>query len=198
MSYPGPQGPFAASQAPAGYPPPQQMAGAQYPPFPQPGSPYAPQHPPYAGWLRRAGAFLLDILINFGPMWLLMGIANAIGEGRSGDSGEIPAAILGWGGLIAMIATLVVQLMREGRTGQTVGKRALGIRAVRDRDGLMPGIGLALGRRLCQFLNYAVFGLGWWWAIWDTKSQTFADKITSVVVVRADAGPARQPAAPWQ
>ncbi|OEJ23018.1 hypothetical protein AR457_38105 [Streptomyces agglomeratus] len=198
MSHPGPPSPFTAPPAPDSYPPPHQTAASPDPPFQQPGAPYARQHPPYAEWPQRAGAFLLDSLINFGPMWLLMGIAIAIGEGSSGDSGEIPATILSWLGLIAMVATLVVQLIREGRTGQTVGKRVLGIRAVRDRDGLVPGIGLALGRRLCQFLNYAVFGLGWWWPLWDAKKQTFADKITSVVVVRADAVPAQQPAGRWQ
>lgn len=196
MSQPNPQNPFPASQGLPSYPSPQQMAGAQYPPFQPPNSPYAYayawQYPSYAGWMKRADAFLLDSLINFGPMWLLIGIGYAIDERSSGDSGEIPASILSWVGIIAMIATVVVQLIREGRTGQTIGKKAFGVRAVRDHSGLAPGIGLALSRRLCQFLNYAVFGLGWWWATWDTKKQTFADKITGVVVLTADAGPAGQ------
>ncbi|MEU5958183.1 RDD family protein [Streptomyces sp. NPDC047525] len=145
--------------------------------------------------MQRADAFLLDSAINFGPMWLLIWIGYAIDEQSSGDSGEVPAAILSWVGIITMIAAVVVQLIREGRTGQTVGKRVFGIRAVRDRDGLPPGVGLALSRRLCQVLNYPVFGLGWLWAIWDTKKQTFADKITGAVVVTADAGPPRHPVA---
>ncbi|WP_367038357.1 RDD family protein [Streptomyces sp. Je 1-332] len=148
--------------------------------------------------MQRADAFLLDSLINFGPMWLLIGIGYAIDEKSSGDSGEIPAAILSWVGIIAMVVTTVVQLIREGRTGQTVGKKAFGIRAVRDHDGFMPGIGLALSRRLCQFLNWPLLALGWWWAIWDTKKQTFADKITGVVVVTAATGPTQQPAAGGQ
>lgn len=193
MSQPVPQGPSASPGLPA-YPAPQEVAGAQYPPFLRPDSFYALQHPPYAGWMQRVNAFLLDSLINFGPMWLLIGVAYAIDEKSSGDSGEIPAAILSWVGIIAMIATCVVQLIREGRTGQTVGKKALGIRAVQDPDGLTPGVGLALSRRLCQFLNWPVFGLGWWWAGWDAKKQTFADKITGVVVVTAEFGPARQSA----
>ncbi|MFG2651337.1 RDD family protein [Streptomyces sp. NPDC048436] len=145
--------------------------------------------------MQRADAFLLDSLINFGPMWLLIGIGYAIDEKSSGDRGEIPAAILSWVGIIAMLVAIVVQLIREGRTGQTVGKKALGIRAVQGGDGLVPGVGLALSRRLCQFLNWPVSGLGWWWAGWDTKKQTFADKITGVVVVTAESGPSRQLAA---
>ncbi|OON80942.1 RDD family protein [Streptomyces tsukubensis] len=168
------------------------MDGAPYPPA---HSPYTLRHHPYAGWLRRAGALLMDVLINFGPLWLLTGIGSEVDDRSPGDSGEIPSAILSWVGCTAMIAALVVQLIREGRTGQTVGKSVLGIRAVRDSDGLMPGVGLALLRRLCQYLNFVVFGLGWWWALWDKKKQTFADKIANVVVVIAvHAGPACRPA----
>ncbi|MFC5745657.1 RDD family protein [Actinomadura rugatobispora] len=173
-----------APQAPYGHPTRPQQPGAAYAP-PQPWVPHVPQHPPYAGWSQRAGAFLLDVLINFGPFWLLVLIGGLIDDMSPGDSGEVVGAILGWAGILAMIPAVTFQLVREGRTGQTVGKKALGIRAVRDRDGRTPGIGLALGRRLAQFLNYPLFGLGWWLALGDPKKQTFADKITSVVVVRA-------------
>ncbi|MGA4846774.1 RDD family protein [Streptomyces sp. G5(2025)] len=193
MSYPDPQSPYAASHVPPSYPPPQ-MAGSPYPPFPAPVSSYAPQYPPYAGWWQRAGAFLLDCLINFGPLWLLIGVADAVDRPQSGDSGETAAFILGWVAFAVMLVVCVVQLIREGRTGQTVGKKALGIQVLRVYDGLAPGIGLALARRICQLLNYPAFGLGWLWASWDTKQQTFADKLTSVVVVRADTGPPAQPA----
>lgn len=204
MSHPGPppQTPYGypPQQQPQqgyGYPPQQQAYGSPYPPPQQAGFSYAPQQPPYAGWLQRAGAFVLDVLINFGPMWLLVGIGSGI-EASSGESGEVFANIVAWIGILAMIVAVVFQLRREGRTGQTVGKKVLGIRAVRERDGQMLGVGLALGRRLLQFLNNVVFGLGWWWAIWDAKSQTFADKITSVIVVRADAAPMPQPGGTWQ
>ncbi|MFI9025533.1 RDD family protein [Streptomyces sp. NPDC053560] len=201
MSHPGP--PPQASygyppQQPAyGYPPQQpygypQQAGAPYPPQQQPWAPTGPQlQPPYAGWFQRAGAFLLDVLINFGPLWVMVGISTAIEE-STGESGDALAIILGWVGVLAMIVAVVLQLRLEGRTGQTVGKKVLGIRAIRAADGRMLGVGLALGRRLLQFLNNVVFGLGWWWAIWDAKSQTFADKIANVIVVRADAVPTSQ------
>ncbi|WP_037771064.1 RDD family protein [Streptomyces sclerotialus] len=199
MSHPGPP-----PQASYGYPPQQpptqqgygyphqQPYGVPYPASQQSGFPYAvpfvPQPPPYAGWPHRAGAFLLDCALNFGPMWVLMGFGIAL-EGRTGESGDVVANVLSWLGILAMIVTVVFQLRREGRSGQTVGKKALGIRAVRAYDAQMLGVGLALGRRLLQFLNCFACGLGWLWALWDDRSQTFADKITSVVVVRADAVP---------
>lgn len=83
-----------------------------------------------------------------------------------------------------------MQTIREGRTEQSVAKKAFGIRVIRTYDGLAPGVGLAFARRFCQFLNYPAFCLGWLWASWDPKKQTFADKITDVFVIRTDAGPA--------
>ncbi|WP_369213939.1 RDD family protein [Streptomyces flavofungini] len=144
------------------------------------------QSPRYASWGQRAGAFLLDCLINFGPFWLIMGIAEALGDDNSGEGLD---TYLGWVAVAYMLAACVWQAVREGRTGQTVGKKTVGIRAIRTYDALAPGGPLAFTRRLCQFLNYPAFCLGWLWASWDDKAQTFADKITKVVVVRADSGP---------
>ncbi|MGW4788580.1 RDD family protein [Streptomyces sp. NPDC004230] len=141
----------------------------------------APQLPRYAAWPRRAGAFLLDIVINFGPVVVLSGIGTDI-DGRTGS--EAAGTILGWAGVLAMLWALVYQVIREGRTGQTLGKSALGIRSARADDGRPLGIGRALGRRLLQPLNCVFLGLGWWWPLWDTRSQTFADKIVSAVVIR--------------
>ncbi|CAM5644497.1 hypothetical protein SALBM135S_02984 [Streptomyces alboniger] len=194
MSHPYPQLPEGAPQTPYGHPSSQPIPGVPGAPYPQHAQvPPFPQHPQqwqyrryagYAGWGQRAGAFLLDCLINFGPMWLLMGVAVVIDDG---DTGEDLAVYVSWVGVAYTIVACIVQAVREGRTGQTVGKRAVGIRAIRTYDGLAPGGPLAFARRLCQFLNYPAFCLGWLWASWDDKAQTFADKITSVVVVRADA-----------
>lgn len=215
MSHPCPQQPpEGAPQGPYGYPAaqpipvaPQQYPHPQYPQYPHgqypqyPHGQYAqyPQYPhpqnpeytPYAGWWQRAEAFLLDCLINFGPMWILVGIAELLDDR---DSGEGLDLYLGYAAVAYTIVACIVQAVREGRTGQSVGKTALGIRVMRTSDGLAPGGPLAFTRRLCQFLNYPAFCLGWLWASWDDKSQTFADKITGVVVISADA-PAPHPAA---
>ncbi|KUL62810.1 RDD family protein [Streptomyces sp. NRRL S-1521] len=195
MSHPYPRPPEGAPQGPYGYPAgqpipgaPQQYPHGQYPQYPQ--YPQYLQYPhrqdpgytPYAGWGKRAEAFLLDCLINFGPFWILVGIAELISDRNSGEGLDL---YLGYVAMAYVVVACIVQAVREGRTGQSVGKTALGIRAVRVSDGLAPGGGLAFVRRLCQFLNYPAFCLGWLWASWDDKSQTFADKITSVVVVQA-------------
>ncbi|MFK4066814.1 RDD family protein [Streptomyces sp. NPDC029674] len=199
VSHPHPyrqQPPESAPQGSYGFPAAQPIPGApqQYPHPQYLQYPHSqnPEYTPYAGWRQRAGAFLLDCLINFGPMWLSVGIADVIGDG---DTGEGLAMYVSWVGIAYMIGSCIVQAVREGRTGQSVGKTVLGIRFVRTSDGLAPGGALAFARRLCQFLNYPVFCLGWLWASWDDKSQTFADKITGVVVVSTDAAVAPHPAA---
>lgn len=89
------------------------------------------------------------------------GIAEVIGEGNTGEG---LALIVSWSGVVAVIVACVVQAIREGRTGQSIGKTALGIGVVRTYDGLAPGAPLAFARRLCQFRNYPAFCLGWLWA----------------------------------
>jgi hypothetical protein len=74
---PAPQGAFGTPQSPYGPQP-------SYPvyPAPQPGAGHLQQLPPYAGWPRRAGAFLLDIVINFAPMCVLTGVGARHRRGR--------------------------------------------------------------------------------------------------------------------
>ena len=74
----------------------------------------------------------------------------------------------------------------EGQTGQTVGKKALGIRLVRETDGQPLGVGMAFVRRLAHFLDSLACYLGWLWPAWDAKRQTFADKVCSSIVIRTN------------
>lgn len=87
-------------------------------------------------------------------------------------------------GALALIGLAIWQLIQEGRTGQTVGKKALGIRLVREIDGQPMGVGMAFVRRLAHFLDSLACYLGWLWPAWDAKKQTFADKVCSSIVIR--------------
>ncbi|NBM15983.1 RDD family protein [Streptomyces sp. GC420] len=168
QAHPGPPAPYQPYQPPYGY-----------------GQPYAPWVPPYAGWWRRAGAWALDVLVVFGSLYGPIGLAALIGSSDEGTAAQVTANVVAVLGLVAFVAVIVYQLRGEGRTGQTLGKRALGIRVLGERDGQPLGIGTALLRRLAQAVNGFVFGLGWLWAAWDVKKQTFADKMVGAVVVRA-------------
>jgi uncharacterized RDD family membrane protein YckC len=103
----------------------------------------------------------------------------------------IPSAIVGAAtesrgvyDLVALGITLVIAFM-NGATGQSPGKRALGLRLVRDGDGSLIGGGLGIVRELAHLLDTFSLLIGWFWPLWDAKRQTFADKVMGTVVVQA-------------
>ncbi|MEV0486428.1 RDD family protein [Streptomyces sp. NPDC050508] len=156
--------------APQGVPPQQ---GYGYPQ--QPGYPGSPQAgygatPPYANWGQRFLGTLVDGLVFLVPYIIVI-----VGRGN--------AAVMGIG-FVILIGIAIWQLIQEGRTGQTVGKKALGIRLVREADGQPLGVGMAFVRRLAHFLDSIACYLGWLWPAWDAKRQTFADKVCGSIVIR--------------
>ncbi|MEU8529808.1 MULTISPECIES: RDD family protein [Streptomyces] len=185
----GQQGYGHPQQAPQGVPPqygypqqgqPQQPYGA-YPPAPgMPGAPGGGM-PELAHWGQRVGAHLLDMLIIIGPMYALGFINLAMS-----DNGE-PGAIF-FIGVVYAIGMGFFQLYREGSTGQTIGKKVLGISLHREADGRVLGFGFALVRKIAHILDGMACYIGWLWPLWDEKNQTFADKVCSTVVVKANRG----------
>ncbi|WP_043265721.1 RDD family protein [Streptomyces sp. CT34] len=189
-----------------GYP--QQPQG----PYGQPGMPGMPGMPQgYASWGARVGAYLIDGLI----VGLIPGILYAIAIGMSASAatsihpdysscqpgdmscyqnaansasssatpgGAILCIVLA--AIIALVAAIFI-LVKEGSTGQTPGKKALGIRLVKEATGQPIGFGMAFVRKICHFLDGIVCYIGYLWPLWDEKAQTFADKVAGTVVVRA-------------
>lgn len=198
MSFGDPNNPYG--QQP-GQPPQGQQPGYGYPqqapqgvpqqgygyPQQQPGQPYGggypQQQPGYGGgmpelahWGLRLGGFIIDGLILMVPYMVAI-----IGGGVGDAVGAVLAVI----GFVAMIAVALWQCYQEGTTGQTVGKKAVGIRLLREADGRPLGFGMAFVRRLAHFLDSVACYIGWLWPLWDSKKQTFADKVCSSVVVKA-------------
>jgi uncharacterized RDD family membrane protein YckC len=66
----------------------------------------------------------------------------------------------------------------HGRTGQTPGDAALGIRVVdeRDRIGQPIGYNRAFVRWLVSIVSGLVLVLGYLWMLWDSRKQTWHDK----------------------
>ncbi|WP_030562301.1 RDD family protein [Streptomyces aureocirculatus] len=179
-------------QAPQGVPPQQGgYPGQHYPSYPQQQggqSPYgAPQQgydpngygaarPELAHWGLRVGAFAVDMLVFVG-IYIVMVVGLVI------DVAAVRAVIVVLG-VAALIGMVIYQLIQEGRTGQTIGKKAVGIRLLRELDGRPVGVGMAFVRRLAHFLDSLPFYIGWLWPLWDSKKQTFADKVCSTVVIK--------------
>ncbi|MEV0092072.1 RDD family protein [Streptomyces sp. NPDC050738] len=162
-----------AAQAGYGYP--QQQPGYGYPQG-QPGYGYQGV-PQFAGWWSRFGAVLIDGLIIAVPYAALIGIGAAMGGG-AGSALAVLGMLVGFGlGLF--------KIYKEGTEGAWIGKKALGIRVLREADGQPLGFGMAFVRNLAHFVDSIACYLGWLWPAWDAKKQTFADKIMGSLVVKS-------------
>ncbi|MFJ9685579.1 RDD family protein [Streptomyces bacillaris] len=180
------QAPQGVPQQGYGYP--QSQPGYPQAGYQQPGQPYGggyPQQPGYgsgmpqlAHWGLRAGGLIIDGLVIGIPYGILVGIGGAMGDAAGG--------VIALLGVLLMIGLAIWQLYQEGTTGQTIGKKAVGIRLLREADGRPLGFGMAFVRRLAHFLDSIACYIGWLWPLWDEKKQTFADKVCSSVVVKAN------------
>jgi uncharacterized RDD family membrane protein YckC len=108
-----------------------------------------------AGRGARLGAVLLNGLINLAavlPGGILLGIGSS---GQQGDTLTTPQPmgigliqLIGIGlMLLGGIALAIYQLMLYLRTGQTIGKKLMGVRVVKFSDGTIPGFGGLVGLR---------------------------------------------------
>ncbi len=74
----------------------------------------------------------------------------------------------------------------EGSTGQTLGKRLLGIRVADINGGGPIGFGRAAIRYVGRIVSTIPLLLGYLWMLWDSEKQTWHDKFASSVVVPAE------------
>ncbi len=121
-----------------------------------------------ASFARRLGAILLD--------GLLLSVVGAVLKSMLPDTTA--------NGLGVAIG-LAYFTYFEGSTGQTLGKRALGIRVADQRGGEVIGFGRAAVRYVGRIVSTLPLFLGYLWMLWDAEKQTWHDKFASSVVVRA-------------
>lgn len=160
---------------------------------PPPMYPAATATAAYATWIYRVGAFLVDIV----PVLILEGIGFAAGgftvttttdpyTGTTTSTTSAPGPVY-WLSLVAVIGYTIWNLyIRQGRTGQSIGKQALGLKLVKESTGEPLGGWLCFGRHLLHILDELPCFIGFLWPLWDAKRQTFADKIVSSVVIRVE------------
>ena len=173
-------------------PPPSYPAAPPPPPAPQggwgeapaPGVPGAYAAPvPYADWIKRVGAYLVDMATVL-PAYLVVVIGAAVaGSGDPGETNAIGMLLLVVG-YVAVFAIVIWNLIfRQGKTGWSIGKQVIGIRLIGEKTGQPIGPGLTFVRMLCHILDSLPCYLGYLWPLWDAKRQTFADKIMGTVVI---------------
>ena len=83
---------------------------------------------------------------------------------------------------IVAIAYFIIQLVKQGNTGQTIGKKVVGLKLVNESTGQPIGPGMSIVRQLAHIVDNIICYIGWLFPLWDAKKQTLADKIMGTVV----------------
>lgn len=121
---------------------------------------------------RRLGALLIDWI----PILFLVGM--------------LPDRFLfinidGMGGFLRIALGVAYFTSFITWRGTTLGGMVLGLRVVRI-DGRPIDRTVALVRAIAAILSGLCIGIGWFWACWDERRQTWHDRLAGTVVVRDD------------
>lgn len=157
---------------------------------------------PYAHWIKRVASYLIDGLIvslaglpAYGLLTagLVIGTrdleavedasGNAVMTGQFDDSAFIYLILGGVAALLSIAVFVWNSCLRQGRTGYSIGKGVLGIKLVKEATGQPVGAGMAFLRYLLHIVDGLPCYLGYLWPLWDSKRQTFSDKIVGTVVL---------------
>ncbi len=136
--------------------------------------------PLYAGFWKRAGAFVVDSLV--------LGVANAlvtgivvVGAGHlggiNGPSFELPVSLAIW-----LFGWLYFALLESSRYQATLGKRVFDIKVV-DLAGGRISFAHATGRYFGKILSASLLGIGYLMAGFTTRKQALHDKLAGCLVV---------------
>ena len=154
-----------------------------------------------ASFGQRALALIIDTLISMiglipmiiGFVLLAMGLPTdtyvdefGMTQTTGGDSGlAITGGVLiGLGVLLSLAITIWNRIFKMGRTGQSVGKKFIGLKLIDDKTGQPIGAGMCFLRELVSSIVNQVIYLSYLWMLWDADKQTLADKaVHSTVVV---------------
>jgi uncharacterized RDD family membrane protein YckC len=130
---------------------------------------------PRAGFWRRFGAVFLDGIVVGIPFVILLLVLRGVGYA-----------------LGVILGVVYFVYFEGGPTGQTLGKKAMGIRVIDFDTGGPIGYGRAFIRYVGRIVSGIPIYLGYFWMLWDKEKQCWHDKFASdVVVPEADYPPPR-------
>jgi uncharacterized RDD family membrane protein YckC len=128
---------------------------------------------PRAGFWIRFVAALIDG-IGLGVIGTVLGLAIGATAGR---------------GLGILIALAYYAWLEGTTSGQTIGKRIVGIRVIDFQTGGPIGHGRAAVRYVASILSAIAILIGYLWMLWDPEKQTWHDKLSGSVVVPVSSYP---------
>lgn len=149
---------------------------------------------------QRAIAYLIDYalsLIGLIPMIIgaIVMIASTptptydyntgttVSNGGSGGGMIFGVILILVGTLLALAIQIWNRWIRQGKTGQTIGKKQVGLKTIGSTTGQPIGAGGCFLRDLINGLANSVVYLGWLWMLWDTNKQTLGDKVQNSAVI---------------
>lgn len=122
---------------------------------------------PRAGFWQRFAASILDgLVVNLVGLPLVLALDTVIAQVAN-----------------VLIAIIYFSMLEGGPTGQTLGKRALGIRVIDFERGGPIGIGRGAIRYFGRIVSTIPLLLGYFWMLWDQERRTWHDKFATAVVV---------------
>ncbi|WP_135457604.1 RDD family protein [Mycobacterium sp. DL99] len=181
---------------PTGYPAPGPS------PYPAPGpSPQwnygqpVPNPNAYTPWLDRVLASVIDqipiiviVMLGYGVLMASVMAATATEDSQGEPSGAAVAVLLlvtfAFFGLLPMAYLVWNFGHRQGKTGQSIGKKVMKFKVVSEKTGQPIGLGMSLLRQIAHFLD-SIFYIGYLMPLWDGKRQTIADKMLTTVCLPA-------------
>lgn len=156
---------------------------------------------PVAGFGSRALALIIDGLLSLiGLIPVIIGIVLLVSgfPDTSTDEygysytvdGTANGGLLATGGVLIGLGFLVMiaiqiwnRIFKMGRTGQSVGKKAMGLKLINEQTGQPIGALQSFLRELLGGLINQVFYLSYLWMLWDDNKQTLADKVVHSTVI---------------
>jgi uncharacterized RDD family membrane protein YckC len=155
--------------------------------FQQPATPGMFGQYQLGGYGNRVGAWFIDAIVSFLPMYIGIVITAAT------DSAA--GAVLIILGIFVPFFYYPLTMMRPAeRNGQTLGKQALNIRVIRD-NGQPFDFGSALLREfVIKYLLFGVVGgfffaipwlIDYLWPLWDEQNRALHDMLAQTHVVKA-------------
>ncbi len=138
---------------------------------------------PLAGFgVRAAGRVVDEVTIWVGLIVIASVVGGQVMFGDPADplaqAARERATLVGW----------VFQLCYHwlwNTLGWSPGKRLFGLRIV-TLEGRAPGLGRGFTRTTATLLSIFVLFLGYFWAAWDRRRQTWHDKIAGTYVIKIE------------
>jgi uncharacterized RDD family membrane protein YckC len=152
---------------------------------------------PVAGFGSRALALVIDTLLTLiglvpmvlGVVMLVLGAPETDELGYSIDGTTDGGQLVAGGLLLALGILLIIgiqvwnRIFRMGRTGQSIGKKVMGLRLINEQTGLPIGAMQSFLRELLGGIVNQIFYLSYLWMLWDDNKQTLADKAVHSTVI---------------